>query len=114
MKLTKKNVEQINSKLNLFFKFIEEYNFLNGIFDYISENKEDTKNIETKHDELFTIPKGLFGEIEKAIEDVNDGNYSERVKDMVKLYDDNIDIIIKFKDEYKMATDEILKVHKTK
>ena len=100
MKMTKENIENIKSDLHNFIKFIDEYDFLKGTYDFISDSVEI--NMDNKI--FFEIPKELIPEIEKAIEEINNGKYTERVKTLKKIYEENKDYINAFGKKYKKAT----------
>jgi len=108
MEVTKNKIKSINDKLELFLQFIEEYNFLNSIFDYISENEENIINNKKEKEKIFAIPKELKKDIQEAIKEINDEQFTKRVKRLLALYDENIEVIKVFRNEYKMATNDII------
>ena len=88
MEMTKENIKNIKSDFQSFIKCIDEQDFIKNTYEYIAAN------VETKTDKmhLFAFPE-IIPEIKKAINEVDEGKYTDRVKAIKKIYDENTEYI---------------------
>ncbi len=103
MEMTKENIKNIKSDFQNFIKFTDEQDFIKNTYEYITANVENR----TEKIDFFAFPE-IIPEIKKAINEVDKGKYTERVKALKKIYDENTDYINASRKKYKEAMQTII------